>query len=146
MCLAFFLVHQPVSFCSWLEQVCRELRRHQAAAEEHLQGVLRVQGRLSSSHESSNPHVAECDSMRELVSEAKAELSELSTRIEHHEGEKLKWKAVEKAFGREGISSFALEGVLLELQVHLTNASTLQARHGTSMVAINWQFYPVSAY
>ena len=101
-----------------------------------------MQGRLSSSHANTNPHVAECDSMLELVSEEIVILSELSAQIEHHEGEKLKWKAVEKAFGREGISSFALEGVLLELQVHLSNASMLQACDGMSMLAINRQFCP----
>ena len=65
----------------------------------------------------SNPHSSQVTQLQALLQDAAAKLQDAQQRqqgLEHS----LRWQSiVDKAFGRGGIQSFALEGILQELQV-----------------------------
>lgn len=87
------------------------------AGEAQLKKLLQQEAKLETYNHSINPHEAEHTTMRQLVAKTEQDLLKHKLLTKQLADKEAVWQQVHKAFKREGIQSFALEGVLSELEV-----------------------------
>ena len=86
-------------------------------AESQHQTVLQLQAKLENIRHSTNPHVSEHSTLCQLVKDAQDGCAKLRMEVQQLAAAEVLWQEVHKAFKRDGIQSFALEGVLGQLEV-----------------------------
>lgn len=95
----------------------QQLGLSRQTAESQHQNVLRLQAKLENIRHSTNPHVSEHTALCQLLKDAQDGCAKLRLEIQHLAAAEVLWQEVHKAFKRDGIQSFALEGVLGQLEV-----------------------------
>lgn len=95
----------------------QQLGLSRQTAETQHQNVLQLQAKLENIRHSTNPHVSEQTTLRQLVKDAQDGWAKLRMEMQQLAAAEVLWQEVHKAFKRDGIQSFALEGVLGQLEV-----------------------------
>jgi DNA repair exonuclease SbcCD ATPase subunit len=97
--------------------VSQQLGLSRQTAESQHQNVMQLQARLENIRHSTNPHVSEQTVLSRLLKDAQDGWDKLRKEMQQLAAAEVLWQEVHKAFKRDGIQSFALEGVLGQLEV-----------------------------
>ena len=95
----------------------QQLGLSRQTAESQHQNVLQLQAKLENIRHSTNPHVSEQTMLRQLLKDTQDGCAKLQMENQQLAAAEVLWQEVHKAFKRDGIQSFALEGVLGQLEV-----------------------------
>ncbi|KAL0029555.1 hypothetical protein WJX79_003952 [Trebouxia sp. C0005] len=115
-----------------VSQVCQQCSSLLRAAESASHDCMLQQQQLEASRQAVNPYSAEFSRLSQLQAESQEALDLLNTQKVDLQQQVGMWAEVDRGFGRTGVQSFALEGVLGELQ-ELTSRYLEQLSSGTTL-------------
>lgn len=106
---------QSIEEATYISAMCMCLMKRRVFATGRYHEVARQS--LSSITKEENPHAREAGVLEELKQSEEQNVARVSSEIETWTVQSSQLKELDSAFGRGGIQSFALEGILGELQV-----------------------------
>lgn len=115
-----------------IPQVCHECSSLVRHAESASHDCKLQQQRLEALRQAVNPYSAEASRLTQLRAESQQALEVLQTQQTDLQRQVGMWGEVDRGLGRTGVQSFALEGILGELQ-ELTSRYLKQLSSGTSL-------------
>ncbi|KAL0053768.1 hypothetical protein WJX82_010500 [Trebouxia sp. C0006] len=115
-----------------VSQVCQHCSSLLRAAESASHDCMLQQQQLEALRQAVNPYSAEFSRLSQLQAESQEALDLLNTQKADLQQQVSLWGEVDRGFGRTGVQSFALEGVLGELQ-ELTSRYLEQLSSGTTL-------------
>ncbi|KAL0033719.1 hypothetical protein WJX77_002381 [Trebouxia sp. C0004] len=115
-----------------ISQVCQQCSSLLRVAESASHDCMLQQQQLKALRQAVNPYSAEFSRLGQLQAESQEALDLLNAQKADLQQQVCLWGEVDRGFGRTGVQSFALEGVLGELQ-ELTSRYLEQLSSGTTL-------------